>query len=82
MGHLPVSSLWDYRVKGIPDRRPLGMMKTGKLKTPPLGMTLEKEPNGGSAYQSPWRFWLVSVPVGTWPLAGPTSPGPTSKNKS
>lgn len=35
-----------------------------------------------SAYQSPWGFWLVPVPVGTWALAGPTSPGPTSKNKS
>lgn len=59
------------------------MMKTGKLKPLSLGMTLEKEPNVGSAYQkNPWRFLLVSVPVGTWPLAGPTSPGPTSKNKS
>lgn len=81
MGHKAMSPLWDWRVKRTPDRRPLGRVKAGDQKTSLVGMTLGKEFNMGSAYQSPWRFWLVSMPVGTWPLAGPTSPGPTSKNK-
>jgi hypothetical protein len=36
------------------------MMKTGKQRTLPLGMTLEKEPSVGSAYQSPLEV-LASV---------------------